>query len=260
MWSQFTQRRHGPESQAAQEALAIEAEVFSSADAVIVTTEAMRQDVVCRLPDVEPRVHVVPNYVDTDAFRPPTRRSGGRYRLCYVGRLDQSQKNLRALVAAVRDLDVECELIGRGALRDELARAAAAQPGLRLCGNVPSECLPALLQSADAFVLPSFYEGHPKALLEAMACGLPVITTNVPGIREIIRHGHTGWLCEPNAESLRAGIQTVRNDPALAERMGANARQYVVEHCSLSHVLELELAVYREALSHARRSPRAVLA
>jgi len=260
MWSQVAISQHGNDSDAAREAVAVEAEVFSAADRVIVTTEAMRQDVAGRLPSVEPRVRVVPNYVDTDRFCPSHACGGRRRRLCFVGRLNQDEKNLRALVAAIDGLDVELDLIGNGPLRDELLQAAARDPRLHVLGSVPNEHLPEHLRAADAFVLPSFYEGHPKALLEAMACGLPVITTNVPGVRELIQNGHTGWLCDTDAESLRAGIQAVLSDAALADRMGVNARRYVVEHCSLSRVIELELAIYREALSHARRSPHAVLA
>ncbi len=260
MWSQVAISQNGADSDAAREALAVEAEVFSAADRVIVTTEAMRQDVAGRLPSAEPRVRVVPNYVDTDRFCPGPARGGQRRRLCFVGRLNQHEKNLQALVAAIAGLDVELDLIGNGPLRNELLQAAARDPRLHLLGSVPNEHLPERLRAADAFVLPSFYEGHPKALLEAMACGLPVITTNVPGIRELIQHGHTGWLCGTGAESLRAGIQAVLGDAALADQMGATARRYIVEHCSLSRVVELELTIYREALSNARRSPHAVLA
>ncbi len=260
MWSQVAISQNGANSDAAREALAVEAEVFSAADRVIVTTEAMRQDVAGRLPSVEPRVRVVPNYVDTDQFCPGHARGDRQRRLCFVGRLNQHEKNLRTLVTATDGLDVELDLIGNGPLRDELLQTAARNPRLHVLGSVPNEQLPQRLRAADAFVLPSFYEGHPKALLEAMACGLPVIATDVPGIRELIQHGHTGWLCDTGAESLRAGIQAVLGDDALADQMGANARRYIVEHCSLSSVVELELAVYREALSTARRSPHAVLA
>ena len=248
MWSEFLARQHGEDSPQARRSRDIEQRVFHAANRVVVTTEAMKTSIVARFASLAGRVHVIPNYVDVRRFRPARDGQTRPNRLCYVGRLEQVQKNLRSLVAAIRDLDVEVDVIGDGPLRSELEAESAADPRLRLLGNLPNDRLPEHISTCAAFVLPSFYEGHPKALIEAMACGVPVIGTDVPGIRDVIRHGVTGWLCGTEADSLRAAIRTVLGDPCLAARLARNARQFVMEHYALDRIVELELAMYRETL------------
>ncbi|MGA1790699.1 MAG: glycosyltransferase family 4 protein, partial [bacterium] len=145
-------------------------------------------------------------------------------------------------------LDVELDIIGDGPLRKELENEAECNPRLHLLGNIANEQLPDYLRTYAAFVLPSFYEGHPKTLIEAMSCGLPVITTNVPGINNIVEHGETGWLCNTDANSLQDAILKVLSDLDLQKRLGKNARQYVLKHYSLDRAVKAELAIYQDIL------------
>ena len=69
------------------------------------------------------------------------------------------------------------------------------------------------LTKSTIFVLPSFYEGHPKALLEAMSCGAPVLGADSPGIRELIRHGNTGYLCGTDLRSIRVALEELLSSP-----------------------------------------------
>lgn len=110
--------------------------------------------------------------------------------------------------------------------------------------------LPYCLNQASLLVLPSFHEGHPKALPEAMTCGLAVIGTEVPGIREVIRHDERGYLCGSSPEEIRSAIQDVLGDADLRVRMGRNAREFVVEHFALERVVEMELALLSEVVSY----------
>ena len=249
LWSEFADMQSGPDSPAAVESRRVEDVVFHAADRVVVTTPAMKANIVGRFPDLASLVHVVPNYVDTDVFRPADERPVGSGRLCYVGRLEQVQKNVRVLIDAVRDLDVQVDIIGDGPLRREFEEEAIRNPRLRIVGKVPNERLPEHLRACEAFVFPSVLEGHPKTLIEAMACGLPVIAADVPGVNNVVEHGRTGWLGAPTAEGLRAGIQTVLGDRSLADRLARNARRFVLEQYALDRVVEMELAGYREVLS-----------
>jgi glycosyltransferase involved in cell wall biosynthesis len=79
-----------------------------------------------------------------------------------------------------------------------------------------------------------------------MACGLPVIGTRVSGIKELIRDGETGLLCETDPDSMRASIQRALGDPDLCKKLGINARKYIEDHFSLQRILDLELAVLAE--------------
>jgi len=156
------------------------------------------------------------------------------------------QKNLPALVEAVEDLDVTLDLIGEGPLRPALERAAARNPRIRLIGGLPHKALPGHLQRAALFVLPSHYEGHPKTLIEAMACGVPIVSTDVPGIREVVRHGESGLLCSPQTDALKAAITDALSDADLRVRMGKKAREYAKVHYSLDRISRLELTLYHE--------------
>jgi glycosyltransferase involved in cell wall biosynthesis len=246
LWSRNAAREHGPDSEAANYAREIEEKVFGGADRVVVTTPAMREDVLSRIPDAAAKIAVIPNYVDTDVFRT---NSGvcDETSLIFVGRI-APEKNLPALLEAIEPLQVRLTIIGEGKIRPELQRRFASLDGrISWEGNVPNSQLPALLSRAGFFVLPSFYEGHPKALIEAMSCGLPVIGADSPGIRELIRHEETGYLCSGDPAGIRKAIQKLLASPSLRAKMGHHAREYVMENYSLDKIVELELTLLKEA-------------
>jgi glycosyltransferase involved in cell wall biosynthesis len=226
----------------------MEAAVFKAADRVIVTTPAIRQTIIERY-GIEPgRVWIIPNYVETERFKPsPGSRQPNL--LCFIGRLHE-QKNIMALLDAINGLNVELNIIGGGDLQKKLVtKVQEERLKVHFLGNIPNTDLPAYLNRASLFILPSHIEDHPKALLEAMACGLPVIGTDVPGIREVVRHRDTGYLCGTSPREIRASIQDVLGDQEMCDRMGRNAREYVVKHCALETVKEMELELLRELLA-----------
>ena len=247
MWSQNAAREYGQTSPQAVEARTVEERVFRAADRVIVTTPAMRDDVLGRVSGVESKMTVIPNYVDTKTFRPDGLERDPKTGI-FVGRI-APEKNLAALLEAVSLLDVNLILIGEGRLRPELQRQFTALGGkVRWEGNIPNSKLPEYLNRAGFFILPSLYEGHPKALIEAMACGTAVIGADSPGIRELIHHGTSGFLCGTDAASIRSAIEEILSRPELAAHLGNTARQYVVEHFSLEKMAGLEMSLLHEVI------------
>lgn len=106
----------------------------------------------------------------------------------------------------------------------------------------------ALLAGANIFCLPSYREGLPKALLEAGACGLPSVTTDTSGCREVVQDGINGLLVPvANAGALASAIQALLDDPASAREMGARARAVVERDFSLDQVVAAQIALYCEA-------------
>ncbi len=244
--SEFQEQRYGTKSGEAKAARDLEREVFLGADAVVVTTDAMANSIKERYSVQDSVIRVIPNYVETDRFAPLRRDPNQKFRIAFVGRLDK-QKNLFAFVEAVAPLDVEVWLIGYGPQRAELEKKGrGSKADFRFVGNVPNVELPGLLNSCDIFVLPSLYEGHPKALLEAMACGLPVIGTRVAGTRELIQDGENGVVCETNAASIRSAIERLVNDAALRKRLGKAARSFIEKRFALDRVVELEMSLLNE--------------
>ena len=244
--SDFIGYRYGENSSQAVKARRLENSVFATADRVVVTTSEMACTVARRYQVSPGRISVIPNHVDIALFDGMS--GGGREvkRLCFVGRLDD-QKNLVALFEAIAGLGVELVLVGTGPLEAKLRRRASAdKSAVCFLGNVPHGQLVRVFQDADIFVLPSLYEGHPKALIEAMAAGLPVIGTRVPGIQELIHHGETGYLCGTSSKEIQNAIRRVSADFRLRRKMGRQARAHVAEHFSIHRVATMELEMMRE--------------
>lgn len=221
------------------------------AAAVIATTESLR----ARAARLAVRVEVIPNGVDTRHFAPSLSERkphpDGRRRVLYVGRLS-AEKNLSALVLAAamleRRVPVHLIMAGDGPLRATLAaEAAAASVPLELLGVVDQRVLPAVYAAADAFVLASFTEGHPKVLLEAMSAGLPCVASDCDGNRSLIAPGRTGLLFDARRpEELAARLESVLTQKDLAGELGQAARELIVTHYDLGALVEREISLIRE--------------
>lgn len=183
---------------------------------------------------------LIPNYVETKVFKPlNTEKKRGS--ICFIGRLSQ-EKNLFALLESLKGLSYTLTIIGSGGQEEQLKKFANKNGiNANFLGNVPNHKLPKILNQHELFILPSFYENMPKTLLEAMACGMPVIGTNVKGINEVIKHGKNGILCNTDANSIREAIVTLMKDEELKQKLGENARKTIVEDYSLDNLAKKEL-------------------
>lgn len=204
--------------------------------------------------NVEKRFHV-PNGVDTRKFMPVSQlqKLGLRRVLSlpdgpvvvYSGRL-APEKNVDQLLniwPVIKRLHKNATLLilGEGEKEADLKRRSS--DGVRFEGRVENVVL--YLQASDLFVLPSSTEGLSNAMLEAMACGLPVIATHVGGAPDLIRHGHSGWLIPAgNQRYLREGLLTLLADPDRCRFMGYEARKWIVKHYSLSAVAHQLVELY----------------
>jgi glycosyltransferase involved in cell wall biosynthesis len=224
------------------------------ADRVIVTTPTLREHV--RGIVADEKIVLLPNGVDLSAFQPtPRLPRAGKATALFVGRLT-AQKNLPLALEALAPLRDRVRLVcvGEGEQAAALrAQADALGVELELTGVVPHEQLPALHARADLFVLPSRVEGHPKALLEAMASGLPCVGARAPGIVDVIVDGENGLLAESDDASFRAAIERVLDDPALATRLGENARRTAVEQYDLDRLLTREIELLAASARRSRR-------
>ncbi len=240
LWSEFFQlgEGNGIKSRIIH---ALQTVALRRSTSIFLTTEKMRRDLERGFPFLTNKIYVIPNYVDVELFKPDKARHLKHERLCYVGRL-VPQKNLPRLIIALSEIPGSSLIvIGDGGQKPELEQLAHEyQVDVQFLGVIPHSELPEVINSCQIFILPSLYEGHPKALIEAMACGVPAIGTNVPGIKELIVHGQTGMLCSPEIESIRETVKGLLANPKIQEQLGENARSYVAENFSLPKVLELE--------------------
>ncbi len=183
---------------------------------------------------------VIPSVVDLERFRPGIDASAlrsdltlnGKRVLAFTGRL-VPHKGVDVILEAMRLLpdDVVLVVIGSGPLLPNLvgqARRSRLGDRVRFLPNVSDEELPRYLALADIFVFPSQnrLEGFGLAVAEAMACGLPVVTADMPGVREVIEPGKEGLLTEPLiARDVAEKIRTLLDDPVSALAMGAAGRR-----------------------------------
>jgi glycosyltransferase involved in cell wall biosynthesis len=194
------------------------------------------------------KITVLPNFIDDSLFRPLPEIEREPGLIGFVGRL-AAQKNLPALIEAMHGMEgARLLLIGDGPDREEIeGQAAQLNVALEITGRLPQKDIPAQLACCELFALPSHYEGMPKALIEAMATGIPVLATPVQGNEALIRHGESGWLTAgTDPASLRDGLLALRSDPTRARRIGEAGRAAVLSRFRLEVVLEKELSIYRE--------------
>jgi len=185
----------------------IERFAYRNADVAAVATRSDKEYISSKYHIAREKTEVLHNYVNTKIFRPIQARKYSD-RIVFVGRLTP-QKNLFNLIEAVAECDLVLDIYGRGELRDELQTYAISRNARgNFRGVVGNDELPDILNRYRYFILPSLYEGMPKTLLEAMACGLVCIGTDVDGIRELIEDGVNGYLAkETNADALVEAIQ-----------------------------------------------------
>jgi glycosyltransferase involved in cell wall biosynthesis len=209
--------------------------------------------------------HHVPNGVNVPDIRPAdeiTRRWGlesGSYVL-FVGRFvpEKAPDRLIRAFASVPD-DVRLVLAGGSSFTDaftqSLTDAASADPRIMLPGYVYGDTLAELYSNAAAFVLPSDLEGLPITLLEAASYGAPILASDIPPHREVLREPGPGRrLVEPrNEEALAEGLRLVLRDRAAEREGAAGLREEVLKLYEWDSIADATERVYEAALAAARR-------
>jgi len=221
----------------------IEKFAYKTADRIILTSKWTKKYIEDKFKISSLKIEVIPNYVDIDLFKPhdiPKEKN----LISFVGRLSLD-KNLSNLIKAISDLKVKLVIFGNGPSKihsEKLTKELGSKVEFR--GSIPNTQLPEELNKSELFILPSSYECNPKALLEAMACGLPCIGTNVEGIREIILHKENGYICEIETESIEKAIMKVLVDINLRKKIGQNARKTILENFNYKKISEREMKIY----------------
>jgi UDP-glucose:(heptosyl)LPS alpha-1,3-glucosyltransferase len=235
--------------------------------AVICNSAMVRDEIRERFGYPEEKLHVIRNAVDGAAFHPGLRAD--RERVCAVYRIPPEdtifllvgsgyqRKGVAAAIRALAELPGTAHLIvvGRESRPQRYARLARS---LGLSGRLhiagPQTDPRPYFGAGDAFVLPTVYDPCPNAALEAMACGLPVVTSTKSGVAELLARHDAGFVCGSQDVAALAGHMRALLDPALRQRLGENARRAVAPLTPEAMTLELVL-LYRELLaaSAARR-------
>lgn len=205
---------------------------------------------------------VIPNAVDKERFHPDNDPGNVREKLgigedeqmvLYIGRI-VFHKGLEYLVESAKHLPDEVKYVigGTGDFIPELKsqiQRQGTEDRVIFPGRIPNSELPKYYAAADLFVLPSVsrLEAFGIVALEAMASGVPVVVSDIPGVREVITEGEEGLLAEPmNAQNLAGKIRTILHHPEMAERMGKKGRWRIEESLTWDKVTDQIEKVYKE--------------
>ncbi|MGY1738414.1 glycosyltransferase family 4 protein [Geodermatophilus sp. SYSU D00684] len=201
--------------------------VVDASSAVLIGSASFRDEVVGNLGSDPARFTIVPGATDTRRFTPAERPLGALQDppvLLFHGRVDR-RKGVLDLLEALPD-GVRLVVSGIGPDLDE-ARARA-DGRTTFLGYVPPGEAPAVYRSADVFVSPTYSEGFSNTLLEAMASGLPIVSTDSVGVVDCLRDGGNGLLHAPgDVAGLRAALDRLLSDGALRQRVAATALEEV---------------------------------
>ena len=236
---------HGPDEFDAPERWDLGGTIAEAAFVTAISSYCAAQLMRWSAPEHWGRIGIVHCLVDGDLFAQAPLPEGPP-RLCTVARL-APQKGLPLLLDALATLDDPPELIvvgggpARGALEAQVA-ALGLDGRVRFTGPLSGGDVRATLSGSHAFILPSFAEGLPVVIMEAMAVGRPIIATAIAGVPELVRDGLTGWLVPPgDSEALAAAIDAWRDTSSetLATIGAACAERVRARHLATSEIPKL---------------------
>jgi glycosyltransferase involved in cell wall biosynthesis len=201
------------------------------------------------------KVRVVYNSIDVGRFDlKKDEREEGSFKIGTIGRLTE-QKGYNTLIKSMSFVNkqypnIMLEIIGDGPMRDQIVsqiKDLGLNNNIKLINSVKYDDIPRKIQEWDAFVITSNWEGFGLVIIEAMACGLPVIATGVDAIPEIVIDGETGLLVEPgNSEAISKCIIELYHDRKKIQQYGAAGRRRVEEHFTIENFIKQLDEIYSQ--------------
>jgi glycosyltransferase involved in cell wall biosynthesis len=223
--------------------------VFARAELVLALSDQWRENLLRICPSAH--VEVLPNAVCVPAINCWTASEKASPMILFLGRLGARKGTfdlVRAFAAVLQRFpDASLVCAGDGAIEEvkSLARSLGIEKSVYCPGWLDPEGKRQALRRATVFALPSYAEGLPMALLEAMSWGLPVVATAVGGIPQVLRNGENGWMVRPgDLENLSRRLCGAIAETAVSGRMGRAARETIEDSFSLSASIERLIAIY----------------
>jgi glycosyltransferase involved in cell wall biosynthesis len=239
-WS-LTLERRDPSVRASEEV------EYDNASVIVVASTFAKQTLIDHGVDAT-KIRTIPLGVDSTKFAPRPRVQNKPFRFIYVGAVS-TRKGMPILIDAWRELgNLGAELWLVGAVHEDLRSSLENLPRLRLFGHVNSCRVPEIMPECDVMVFPSFFDGFGLVILQAMACGLPVIASSASAGPDLIEApGSGGWIVlSGDAQALTAAMADCLKLGGHLSRIGAKARSIAEQH-SWDHYGAQWLRVIEEA-------------
>lgn len=226
---------------------ALEAKAFKDASHCEVPTLELSRWVQKRYRVPQDKISVVPNFVDTDVFKPFKDVKKIDRSVISIGRLHPVKRFDLLINACSQIPGCTLTIIGDGLERSKLQLLAAeSKLRLDLPGRVAHENLPEIINRHQVFAITSEREGHPKALVEAMACEMPCLAVDSVGISSMVTHRDTGWIVDGTVSAVRDGLNTLFGDAALCDALSRRARDLVAANYGFSNIFYRELEIVKK--------------
>ena len=221
---------------------------FQHADKCVVPTKELAEWVSINYKIGREKISIIPNHVEVEQFQPDA--SGKKeFDVMCVGRLVDKKRH-KLLLESLSGSGLKIHFIGDGKLREKLSDFASKNSlHLQITDRIEHDLLSSFFNRSKIYVNVSKWEGHPKAMVEAMACGCACVGAKSPGIENLLIDGQTGILVDPEPSKIRSAIDRLLEDGQLRERLGKNARDYAVKHFSLEKVFEQYNNLFNEVLN-----------
>jgi len=221
------------------------------ASAIIVTTENMKSYISDAYKVDLSKIHVIGNTIP-DIFFAAADNIGKDKRLCDVLSIGRHhpQKGYNLLLESLKDIpELRLKIIGSGPDIDtNRKKAEKLILNFELIESIENYKIPEILSVSDLFIMTSHYEGHPKALLEAMAAGCACIVTEGPGVNDEIKNNFNGIVVPRDIDALREAVLLLKGDFQLRQTLGRNASEYIKDKYAIDVTIPAEIEIYRKLL------------
>jgi glycosyltransferase involved in cell wall biosynthesis len=219
-------------------------------DYIFVTTDPIKKFLMKTYGVDMSKVDTIPNFIDTSLFSPDSSFKQYSDRVLYVGRLS-SEKNIVPMAELFIGSNIQLDIIGSGECLTKLINLRDNHnANINIIGPIDNSSLAQYYKKYKILLLLSKYEGHPKTLLEAMSTGVIPVGLNVQGINSVIDDGVNGFLVESISDEVLSLINSIINNHS--KLLSINARNSVLECCSMDKVFLKEHNAYHEILSGVR--------
>ncbi len=226
--------------------------IWNQAKAVVSNSQGLKE--LALKTDSNQQIEVIYNGIDTEKFFPVSDREDLDFHLTLGGTRITHRKGIKYLILALEKLlpkypQIKMDIIGEGNQKtelEELVREKKMEGPIRFVGKVAHEKILSFYQRSKVFVLPSLNEGMSNAMLEALASGLPIVSTRTGGADELVEDGCNGFLVKKNdPDDLAIKIEKLILDPNLQKEMGRNSR-IKAEQLSWQKVAEQYFQLYQK--------------